>query len=214
MTGGLVVLATVVDHVIPHRGDVELFWKPGNHQALCKACHDRKTVLEDGGLGGGVNWYPPFLGRSLVPLTVVCGAPLSGKSWLVRREAGPRDLVIDVDQIGARICGTGLHDWPRSRLTEVGRERNRMLAALSDHGAAGRWERAWLIACEPEATRRQWWAETMRPERIVVVETPRWVCDARARAERSEPERWSAVIDEWWRAYGRRPGDEVVAGEG
>ena len=33
----------VVDHIIPHRGNQELFWKPSNHQALCKKCHDRKT---------------------------------------------------------------------------------------------------------------------------------------------------------------------------
>lgn len=35
--------ATVVDHVIPHRGNDELFWDEGNWQALCKAHHDRKT---------------------------------------------------------------------------------------------------------------------------------------------------------------------------
>ena len=35
--------ATVVDHIIPHRGDQKLFWDEGNWQPLCKACHDRKT---------------------------------------------------------------------------------------------------------------------------------------------------------------------------
>jgi 5-methylcytosine-specific restriction protein A len=44
-------LATVVDHIVPHKGDPELFRAPENRQGLCKACHDRKTVLEDGGLG-------------------------------------------------------------------------------------------------------------------------------------------------------------------
>ncbi len=39
--------ATVVDHIIPHRGDKMLFWDPGNWQALCKPCHDRKTRTED-----------------------------------------------------------------------------------------------------------------------------------------------------------------------
>ena len=33
----------VVDHIVPHRGDQELFWNPANHQALCKHCHDQKT---------------------------------------------------------------------------------------------------------------------------------------------------------------------------
>jgi 5-methylcytosine-specific restriction protein A len=45
--------ATVVDHINPHKGDRKLFWDPENHQALCKRCHDRKTVKEDGGFGNG-----------------------------------------------------------------------------------------------------------------------------------------------------------------
>ena len=35
--------ATVVDHIIPHRGDKKLFWDENNWQPLCKGCHDRKT---------------------------------------------------------------------------------------------------------------------------------------------------------------------------
>lgn len=43
--------ATVVDHIVPHKGNKELFWNMSNHQALCKICHDKKTALEDGGFG-------------------------------------------------------------------------------------------------------------------------------------------------------------------
>ncbi|MDR5009433.1 HNH endonuclease [Agrobacterium fabacearum] len=32
-------LSTVVDHVIPHRGDKRLFWFRGNWQSLCTPCH-------------------------------------------------------------------------------------------------------------------------------------------------------------------------------
>lgn len=32
--------ATVVDHIIPHRGDEVLFWDADNLQSLCKPCHD------------------------------------------------------------------------------------------------------------------------------------------------------------------------------
>lgn len=48
---GVLTAATVVDHIIAHRGDYELFWSPGNHQALCENDHNRKTVREDGGFG-------------------------------------------------------------------------------------------------------------------------------------------------------------------
>ncbi len=48
---GLVVRATVVDHITPHRGDMAIFWDKTNWQPLCKPCHDKKTATEDGGFG-------------------------------------------------------------------------------------------------------------------------------------------------------------------
>ena len=38
--------ANVVDHIVPHRGDKDLFWAVDNHRALCIPCHNRKTMLE------------------------------------------------------------------------------------------------------------------------------------------------------------------------
>lgn len=46
---GIVKLAAEVDHIVPHRGDMKLFWKHDNHQGLCKPCHSRKTATEDSG---------------------------------------------------------------------------------------------------------------------------------------------------------------------
>ena len=40
---GKLTPATVVDHIIPHRGNKRLFWDEHNWQPLCKDCHDRKT---------------------------------------------------------------------------------------------------------------------------------------------------------------------------
>ena len=44
---GRYMKATVVDHIIPHRGDQKLFWDQSNWQPLCKPCHDHKTMTED-----------------------------------------------------------------------------------------------------------------------------------------------------------------------
>lgn len=41
--------ASVVDHVVPHKGDWILFWKKENWQALCERCHNVKTATADGG---------------------------------------------------------------------------------------------------------------------------------------------------------------------
>lgn len=47
MTNGRYTMATVVDHIQPHRGDPVLMWDEDNFQALCKPCHDWKTRNED-----------------------------------------------------------------------------------------------------------------------------------------------------------------------
>lgn len=43
---GVRTRASVVDHVVPFRGNWALFVDPVNHQSLCKRCHDRKTAQE------------------------------------------------------------------------------------------------------------------------------------------------------------------------
>jgi 5-methylcytosine-specific restriction protein A len=50
---GATALASVVDHIQPHRGDQDLFWDRSNWQPLCKPCHDRKTARESGWAGRG-----------------------------------------------------------------------------------------------------------------------------------------------------------------
>lgn len=43
---GRYVVATDLDHIIPHRGDMEKFWQRSNWQGLCGACHRAKTARE------------------------------------------------------------------------------------------------------------------------------------------------------------------------
>ena len=52
---GRTIAALVVDHIVPHRGNRDLFWDESNWQALCKRCHDVKTTREDGGFGNPSN---------------------------------------------------------------------------------------------------------------------------------------------------------------
>lgn len=45
--------ATVVDHIIPHKGDKQLFWDESNWQPMCETHHNIKTATEDRG-----GWSP------------------------------------------------------------------------------------------------------------------------------------------------------------
>lgn len=48
---GCGALSQLVDHIVPHRGDMDLFWDRSNWQGMTTACHNRKTAREDGGYG-------------------------------------------------------------------------------------------------------------------------------------------------------------------
>ena len=46
------VVASVVDHKVPHEGDQRLFWDESNWQPLCKPCHDSVKAKEEGRRAG------------------------------------------------------------------------------------------------------------------------------------------------------------------
>jgi 5-methylcytosine-specific restriction enzyme A len=48
---GVLTVATVVDHIVPHKGDMVRFWQRDNWQSLCRAHHASKTAREDGRWG-------------------------------------------------------------------------------------------------------------------------------------------------------------------
>lgn len=53
---GETVAASVVDHIVPHKNDLKLFWRRSNWQALCKHCHDsHKQRSERSGTVVGCN---------------------------------------------------------------------------------------------------------------------------------------------------------------
>lgn len=57
---GRAVAATVVDHIVPHKGDRDLFWSEANWQPLCKRCHDSIKAKEEHGrqVGCGADGVP------------------------------------------------------------------------------------------------------------------------------------------------------------
>lgn len=64
--------AVVVDHITPHKGNMELFWSVDNWQPMCKSCHDSKTATEDGGFGNKASTKPK-------PGCTVDGLPIDTK---------------------------------------------------------------------------------------------------------------------------------------
>lgn len=44
---GRITAASVVDHIVPHKGDPSLFWDSANWQALCAAHHNRDKQRQE-----------------------------------------------------------------------------------------------------------------------------------------------------------------------
>lgn len=44
LKNGIYTPATVVDHIVPHRGNKALFWDKNNWQSLCQYHHNQKTA--------------------------------------------------------------------------------------------------------------------------------------------------------------------------
>lgn len=55
---GKIVPATVVDHIVPHKGDYDLFWDQDNWQPMCGPCNSRKAAREEGAFGNKVSDKP------------------------------------------------------------------------------------------------------------------------------------------------------------
>jgi hypothetical protein len=199
----------VVDHKVPHRGNPELFWSLANLQSVSKAYHD--SVKQSMERGGQASSHPDWLRPSAIPLTIVCGAPASGKSTYVAQRAKPSHLAIDLDAIVADLSGGPTHGWDRDIwLNPAMFRRNDLIGSLS---VPCQYTAAWLVVSEPKARFRQWWQDKVKPIEIVVIETSEAECIKRIS---SDPKRATkATIDgivRWWAEYDPRRGETVVRG--
>lgn len=88
--------ATTKDHIVPfEQGGTDSL---GNFRPACKPCNSRR---QNRNVGSRVK--------------VITGPPAAGKSTYVRNNAGPHDVIIDLDRIARSIMHEdteGTHDYP------------------------------------------------------------------------------------------------------
>lgn len=201
-------LATVADHVIPHRGHTGLFWLPANWQSLCVRCHNRKTLNEDS--TGYINdLYPIDLQPSRIPLTIVCGPSGSGKTTYVRKHAAEGDMVIDLDQIKAKLSGLPWYEGGDSWLDRSIKARNHIL----HHLAKATTGRAWYIVSAPRPAERAYWDLMLSPESVIVLAVPIEVCRRRLRQDKRRlrlADEYAGYAADWWSKYKPWMGDVTI----
>jgi 5-methylcytosine-specific restriction protein A len=151
--------AYCVDHIIPHRGDVGLFWDSDNWQPLCRRHHNQKSRKE--------------MNRGQGDRYVVCGLPGTGKTTYVNERKQHGAIVWDYDVIAHAVCGAEIHSLPQDMTTHM----LAMLDALVQSVAMIGCEReVWIICVD---VRR---AGTIA--RLLGAEVVRLQCDETERVKR------------------------------
>lgn len=221
---GLVAAVKAVHHKIPRRVDEGLFWDESNWESRCLTCHADAQKVEQAhesraetyrGCGvdgkpldpahhwnGGSTKRTPRFSRPYIPrdvpaiggrLTVVCGAPRSGKTTWARDQAREHGgLVVDLDD----FAGT---------LDERYEQRDQLLTAAAHSDVL-----VWFVIGAPRLSQRAALRRTLKPGRVVVLETPKEVCLERANGDPRA--RIPAAIVRWWQEYEPGEKDERLAG--
>jgi 5-methylcytosine-specific restriction endonuclease McrA len=209
--------ATVVDHIVPHNGNWDLFWafkdkpgQPANVRALCATCHNKKTATSDG-RWGMLSMKPPFPQPLARPLTVIAGPPGAGKTLFVSRQAKPGELVVDLDVIKAELSGLPLYGAEHEEWRERAmRERNKRLVGLCYPDC--RYPAAWLISSLPLASDRRWWKDLgarvflLRP---TVEKTLANLAMDKRRSEARRAEHMRVAVD-WYKKHTLDPFHDLV----
>jgi shikimate kinase len=154
--------ATIVDHIVPHRGNDALMWDERNWQPICQMCHAVKTVVEDGGLNSGATAHPEWLPVPACPVTLVTGPAGAGKSTYCKAHASAADMIVDLDECFAAVCGVHGHTAGHEHLGKALRLRNKLLATL----AAKHKGRAYVIVSAPTSGEVRWWMGKLKAEHV------------------------------------------------
>lgn len=166
--------ATQVDHINNDSGDN----RRGNLAGLCRHHHSKKTRIE---MSGDVYMFPYVAAyntpKPIADVTIVCGAPGSGKSTYVDEMAKDGDRVIDLDRI-LDNASFPYETTEQGRLLQALEERNRQLGELSTFDG-----KAWFIVSAPTQAQRKWWQEMLGGD-VVLLDTPESECVARIKATR------------------------------
>lgn len=170
-----------VDHIIPLA--VSNDDSDENQQALCRDCHALKTAAE---CSAGVSNMPEWLPKPLIPVVAVCGPPGSGKSTYVRNNAWPNDLVLDADEIAAKLNGKPIYHADQSDMDAAIRYRNTMLARLGRARDSAAHPRCWLIVTASTPKAMSFWRRYAT--KLIVLNPGPTECARRINADARRPE--------------------------
>lgn len=99
----------------------------------------------------------PQFHKPACSVTLVRGAPGSGKTTYCRNAAGPCDVIIDLDECFLDVCGIHGHDAPSRFFEAALLVRNAKINALSTKSDG----RAYIIVGCPTEKELSWWLSSL-----------------------------------------------------
>lgn len=188
----------------------------------CAICHRPPTAADpltaghilDRQLGGSndpSNYQPEHASCNYAKraadarIVLVTGPPCAGKTTYVQHQAGPDDLVLDLDAIARDLGSTRYWHHDAATTARANAVMRREVLKL----AATRRGRAWIIRCVPNGRTRTGLARMVRADRVVVLLPPGRTLVRRAQM-RPDPLATVKAINDWTARYTEGPLDTVI----
>ena len=161
--------------------DPNIALNPERIEIICNDCHNKE--------------HRRFGHRKQV--FVVWGAPLSGKSSLVREIMRPGDIVMDMDALWMAVTLQPEYVKPDNVRFNVFALRDNLLDQIKTR--YGQWYDAYIVGGYPDKYERERLAQTLGAE-LIHCEATFDEC-LRRRAESNRPERWDGYIRDWFEKF-------------
>ena len=168
--------------------DVMISLNPDNVDLVHFKCHNK--IHERFGYGNSV--------RTIQCVYIVWGSPCAGKRTWVHDTADSNDLIVDIDKLWAAVRADSCSDKekPNAIKTNVFALRDQLLDMIRVR--RGRWHNAYIIGGYPLQGERERLMETVGADKMIFIDTPREVCEARAKAISNE---MVGYVAEWYDRY-------------
>lgn len=162
--------------------DPSVALNPENIEVLCMRCHNIE--------------HERTFGSKRRQVFLVYGPPLSGKTTYVLQHAGPEDLIVDLDRIGAAVGNAPLYERRSGVKAAVFLVRDVLYDHIRTRGGA--WPVAWVIGGFPRKDERERLASRLGAS-MIRIEAEEGECLARLYHDDSRPLIWEDYIKAWFR---------------
>lgn len=125
---------------------------PDNILLLCKDCHNAE--------------HERYKGKQSKRVTIIYGAPCSGKEAYVRARIKRGDIVLEFDHLYQALTWRELHDKPSNVKDVVFRARDNIIESIKMR--AGGWHHAYIIGTYPFRAQRESLAKHLNAELVFV----------------------------------------------